>query len=324
MSTTSPPASATGTAIEIEHLYKHYGDFEAVHDLSFSVPTGKCTAFLGPNGAGKTTTIKTLYGKAQPDRHPDTRISVLGFTLPGQELEAKARIGLVPQDNCLDEDLNVEQNLDIYARLYGMERPRIKPRIAELLDFLELSEKAKSRVKELSGGMQRRLVIARALLNNPELLILDEPTTGLDPQVRQLIWDKLRNLMRSGVTVLLTTHYMDEAWQIADEIIIMDKGKKVLQGQPQSLMANEIESWVMEILDPAVLDRVEPAARYIDRQASSGQLRRENSHERILLYSDDQGLLDSVARQLPAGSVLARPAHLEDLFLKATGRSLHE
>jgi lipooligosaccharide transport system ATP-binding protein len=310
-------------AIRIEHLHKHYGDFEAVHDLSFTVPAGRCTAFLGPNGAGKTTTIKTLYGKALPDRHPETGISVLGFEMPRQELEVKARTGLVPQDNCLDEELNVAQNLAIYARFYGMDKRQARARIGELLEFVELSDKAKNRVKELSGGMQRRLVIARALLNNPRLLILDEPTTGLDPQVRQLIWDKLRSLMRGGVTVLLTTHYMDEAWQIADEIIIMDKGRKVLQGQPRELMAREIEAWVLEILHPAALEGASAAA-LIDSLAAAGRLRRENSRERVLLYCADQTVLDGLARQLPAGAVLQRPSHLEDLFLKATGRSLNE
>jgi lipooligosaccharide transport system ATP-binding protein len=246
--------------------------------------------------------------------------------MPRQELAVKARTGLVPQDNSLDDELNVEQNLAIYARLYGMESHRAKARIAELLHFMELSEKAKNRVRELSGGMKRRLVIARALLNNPSLLILDEPTTGLDPQVRQLIWDKLRSLMRAGVTVLLTTHYMDEAWQIADHIIIMDKGHQVLSGAPRELMERHIEKQVLEIIHPAALAAASADAvrGRIDALAAAGLLRREESRERVLLYGNDLEALDGIARGLPAGSVLQRPSHLEDLFLKATGRSLNE
>jgi lipooligosaccharide transport system ATP-binding protein len=191
---------------------------------------------------------------------------------------------------------------------------------------MELSEKAKNRVRELSGGMKRRLVIARALLNNPSLLILDEPTTGLDPQVRQLIWDKLRSLMRAGVTVLLTTHYMDEAWQIADHIIIMDKGHQVLSGAPRELMERHIEKQVLEIIHPAALAAASADAvrGRIDALAAAGLLRREESRERVLLYGNDLEALDGIARGLPAGSVLQRPSHLEDLFLKATGRSLNE
>lgn len=319
-STETPPA------IRIEHLFKHYGDFEAVHDLNFAVAAGRCTAFLGPNGAGKTTTIKTLYGKARADRHPDTRITVLGLDMPHHELEIKAQTGLVPQDNSLDDELNVEQNLAIYARLYGMDSVRAKTRIAELLRFMELSEKARSRVRELSGGMKRRLVIARALLNNPRLLILDEPTTGLDPQVRHLIWDKLRHLMRDGVTVLLTTHYMDEAWQIAHDIIIMDKGHKVMEGQPRDLMEHHIEKQVLEVLHPESLDAAgaTDVRGRIEDLVAQGRVRRENSRERILLYGNDLTDLDGIARAMAPGSVLQRPSHLEDLFLKATGRSLNE
>ncbi len=309
-------------AIEARHLYKHYGEVEAVHDLSFAVQTGRCTAFLGPNGAGKTTTIKTLYGKARADFRPETSITVLGFSLPRQELEVKTLTGLVPQDNSLDEELNVEQNLAIYARLNAMPRARARARIAELLEFMELTEKARSRVKELSGGMQRRLVIARSLLNSPRLLILDEPTTGLDPQVRHLIWDRLRSLMRGGVTILLTTHYMDEAFQLAHEIIIMDKGQKVLQGEPRSLLAEHIERYVLEIHDPQASSSV--VTRAVSRLDPPRQVRREDSSERILLYASDADALEAVARALPSGSYLLRQTNLEDLFLKTTGRALHE
>ena len=316
----APGTPVDAVAIEARHLFKHYGEIEAVHDLSFTVRSGRCTAFLGPNGAGKTTTIKTLYGKARADARPETEISVLGYSLPRQELEVKSLTGLVPQDNSLDEELNVEQNLIIYGRLNGMPRVRARTRIAELLAFMELTDKARSRVKELSGGMQRRLVIARSLLNSPRLLILDEPTTGLDPQVRHLIWDRLRSLMRDGVTILLTTHYMDEAFQLANEIIIMDKGRKVLQGEPRALLADHIEGYVMEVHDPRMLENL--VARTLS--LLEDRVRREDSSERILLYSSDASALEAVGRALPPGAYLLRQTNLEDLFLKTTGRTLHE
>lgn len=312
------------SAIIVEHLHKHYGEFAAVNDLSFTVARGKCTAFLGPNGAGKTTTIKTLYGKARYDTHPETKIEVLGFRMPKQELEIKSFIGVVPQDNSLDEELDVEQNLYIYAKLHQMPRKRALERIGELLEFMELTEKRKNKCKELSGGMQRRLVIARAMLNSPRLLILDEPTTGLDPQVRQLIWDKLRALMREGVTILLTTHYMDEAFQISDDIIIMDKGVKVLQGSPHALMQEHMETHVLEIHRPEALGDNSPAAKLLTEYEAAKRLRKEGSSSRVLLYSSDRPALENLSKALAAGSFLERHTNLEDLFLKTTGRSLNE
>ena len=311
-------------AIEVRRLFKHYGDFEAVSGLDFQVIAGRCTAFLGPNGAGKTSTIKTLYGKARADQRPDTLIRVLGYDMPRAELAVKSLTGVVPQDNCLDEELDIESNLYLYSRFYGMKRAAARARITELLEFMELTEKRHNRVKELSGGMQRRLVIARALLNNPRLLILDEPTTGLDPQVRQLIWNKLRTLMREGVTILLTTHYMDEAWQIADDIIIMDKGKIVLQGPPQVLMAQQIETHVLEVLEPLALSVGQPAHQSLLRLEANGSLRRENSGDRSLLYSSAESTLESLAQELSPGSFLLRRTNLEDLFLKSTGRALND
>jgi lipooligosaccharide transport system ATP-binding protein len=312
------------TAIEVEHLSKHYDELEAVHDIGFTVASGSCTAFLGPNGAGKTTIIKTLYGKAKADPNPETRISVLGYEMPRRELEAKSLIGLVPQDDSLDEELDVEQNLSIFARFYHLGRKQALERIDALLRFMELHEKRRSRVKELSGGMKRRLVIARALLGGPRLLILDEPTTGLDPQVRQLIWDRLRALMMEGVTILLTTHYMDEAFQIADDIIIMDKGRKMLQGPPRGLMEKHMETHVLEVRDPADLERNESVKAAIAGFERSGGLRRDGSSVRTLLYSSDRAMLDGIAETLRPGSFLLRETNLEDLFLKTTGRALNE
>jgi lipooligosaccharide transport system ATP-binding protein len=320
----SPESLRARTAIEVERLSKHYDGLEAVHDISFTVAAGSCAAFLGPNGAGKTTIIKTLYGKAKADPNPATRISVLGYGMPERELEAKSMIGLVPQDDSLDDELDVEQNLSIFARFYHMPRKRALERIDALLRFMELQDKRHSRVKELSGGMKRRLVIARALLGGPRLLILDEPTTGLDPQVRQLIWDRLRTLMREGVTILLTTHYMDEAFQIADDIIIMDKGRKMLQGPPRGLMDKHIETHVLEVRNPAELEEIESVRSRISGLEEGGVLRRDGSSERTLLYSSDQAALDDIARILRPGSFLLRATSLEDLFLKTTGRALNE
>lgn len=312
-----------GAAVAVERLYKHYGDFQAVGGLDFTVRAGRCTAFLGPNGAGKTSTVKMLYGKSRPDPRPETRVRVLGHDMPRQELAVKSLTGVVPQDNCLDEELDVTANLYLYAKLNGLDKRAALARIEELLAFMELTEKRHHRVKELSGGMQRRLVIARALLNNPRLLILDEPTTGLDPQVRQMIWNKLRSLMREGVTILLTTHYMDEAWQIADEIIIMDKGAIVLQGAPRELMAAHIEPLVLEVHRAGALAAPAAAAR-LEAMAAAGQARLEGGEEHRLVYGGDEAELDGLARLLEPGSFLLRRSNLEDLFLKTTGRALHE
>lgn len=320
----SPMAARDRPAVEVAHLNKHYGKLAAVADLDFTVSAGSCTAFLGPNGAGKTTTIKTLYGKARADPHPETRIRVLGLEMPRHELAVKSLTGVVTQDNAIDEELDVQQNLSIFARFYHMPAAKARRRIGELLEFMELTEKRRSRVKELSGGMKRRLIIARALINSPRLLILDEPTTGLDPQVRQLIWDRIRTLQRGGVSVLMTTHYMDEAFQLADDIIIMDKGRKVMQGPPRDLMAKHIESHVLEIHDPDALTANEPARRRVSEGEAAGRVRKEQSASRTLLYASDQSSLEALSRMLRPGSSLLRATNLEDLFLKTTGRTLNE
>ncbi len=302
-------------AIEVEHLYKSYGALTAVHDLCFTVAGSSCFSFLGPNGAGKTTMMKVLYGKAEADRRSETRMQVFGFDPRRDQLRIKTLSGVVPQENSLDVELNVQQNLRIFADFYGIPRRQSAERIEWLLAFMELREKRSARVRELSGGMKRRLVIARALLNDPALLILDEPTTGLDPQVRQLIWDKLRSLKREGVTILLTTHYMDEAFQIADTVLIMDKGNKVLEGAPQQLLERHIEKNVLELTRPSLAPRL--------RQLLDG-VRSDTSDERVLYYSSNMELLQAAAGQLEPGDYYLRQTNLEDLFLKSTGRRLNE
>ncbi len=304
-------------AVDVAHLYKSYGAFTAVTDITFSVPSGTCASFLGPNGAGKTTCMKTLYGRADPDPHAETTMHVFGFDPRTQELDVKARTGVVPQDDNLDLDLNVEQNLMIYCAFYGLRRKYARRRIDELLEFMELGDRRRARVRELSGGMQRRLILARALLNEPRLLILDEPTTGLDPQVRHLIWDKLLDLKHQGITLLLTTHYMEEAFQLADNVLIMDKSRKVLEGHPRRILAENVESHVVELTNLTKLPAVE-------QTIDSRTIRREDSGSRVLLYSSDVSALKQVTGELDQWDYLYRETNLEDLFIKATGRRLNE
>jgi lipooligosaccharide transport system ATP-binding protein len=303
------------TVINVEHAYKTYDSLQAVTDLSFAVDQGRCFAFLGPNGAGKTTMMKMLYAKARRDPRPETVMQVFGYDPQYQELAIKNLCGVVPQDDNLDVELDVRQNLRIFSRFYDMSAVRAQERIASLLDFMELGDKKRSPIRELSGGMKRRLIIARALLNEPRLLILDEPTTGLDPQVRQLIWDKIRSLQKSNVTVLLTTHYMEEAYQLADTILIIDKGIKVLEGNPHTLLDEYIESHVIEILDKT---RTAGLPASLLRKA-----RKEESGERMLFYSEQIDVIHGIADKLPRGSFFIRQTNLEDLFLKITGRKLH-
>ncbi|MBN1524085.1 MAG: ABC transporter ATP-binding protein [Spirochaetales bacterium] len=303
------------TIIEAKNIFKSYDEVKAVVGLSFSVESSKCFGFLGPNGAGKTTMMKMLYAKALRDKHHESELSVLGFDPENHELEIKARTGIVPQEDNLDVELDVMQNLLIYARFYHIRKKEAVKRIGELLEFMELGDKKKAPIRALSGGMKRRLLIARALINNPELLILDEPTTGLDPQVRQLIWDKLRLLKQQGVTILLTTHYMEEAFQIADTILIMDKGKKLIEGNPVTLLKENMEPYVLEIIDKKEASKVKGNGK-------SG-VRHEDAGERVLYYSKNVNELKKMAGKLLPGTHHIRESNLEDLFLRTTGRKLN-
>ncbi|MFC2140102.1 ABC transporter ATP-binding protein [Candidatus Auribacterota bacterium] len=303
--------------IEAQHVYKSYSSVKAVVDLSFAVEKFSCFGFLGPNGAGKTTMMKILYGGLKYDNHPETKINVLGFDPCREELPIKYFSGVVPQDNNLDKELNVSQNLYIYSKFYGIPKRKAMQRIDELLELMELKEKKKAKIKELSGGMQRRLIIARALLNRPKLLILDEPTTGLDPQVRHLIWDKLRGLKRDGVTILITTHYMEEAFQICDKIIIMHNGAKEMEGNPKKLLEAGIEKHVLEIVKNGSLSNKLSFAK-------DSVIRKEEAHERVLFYSNELTALKKITECLSTRDYHLREANLEDLFLKTTGRGLNE
>jgi lipooligosaccharide transport system ATP-binding protein len=304
-------------AIETSGLTKKFGSFTAVDDLTLEVPKGEFFGFLGPNGAGKTTMMKMLYNKCTRDKNCGGEINVFGYDPSRNELEIKYLSGVVPQDNNLDDELNVIQNLMIYSKFYNILSKVARERIGTLLEFLELSEKTESKIMELSGGMKRRLVIARALLNNPKLLILDEPTTGLDPQVRHLIWDKLRQLKKQGTTILLTTHYMEEAFAICDTVLIMHKGSKVMEGQPHDLLEKHIEKYVLELHDDAALQR-------IFDNALPEHARIDRSEEITRLFSNNIEYLRTVASSFEGGHYYLRQANLEDVFLKATGRALDD
>ena len=306
------------TVINVTNMSKSFGKIQAVRDLSFSVESGSCFGFLGPNGAGKTTAMKIIYGKCTRDNNHDSRMDIYGYDPAKNELAIKYLSGVVQQENNLDDELNVIQNLMIYSRFYNMPANEAKERIEYLLDFLELTEKSKSKIKDLSGGMQRRLVIARALLNSPRLLILDEPTTGLDPQVRHLIWDKIRQLQKKETTVLLTTHYMEEAFQLCDCLIIMHKGEKILEGRPKNLVKENMEPYVLEVRDAELAAPIAP-------EKLSNRIRADHATDVMRYYCNHIDLLkDLAASHLKAGNYLIRQTNLEDVFLKATGRQLND
>ncbi|MFH1155188.1 MAG: ABC transporter ATP-binding protein [Pseudomonadota bacterium] len=301
-------------AIRVDAVTKTFKSLKAVDRLSFEVETARCFGLIGSNGAGKTTMMNMIYGKTRRDQSNGGQINVLGYDPEKNVLEIKYLSGIVPQENNLDIELSVLQNLIIYARFYGLKKKEAMPRIGYLLEFMELTDKKEARIRDLSGGMQRRLVIARALINSPELLILDEPTTGLDPQVRQLIWEKLRALRQEGVTIVLCTHYMEEAFQICDSLMIMHRGIKVMDGNPASLVRTHMEPWVLEVYNPGHL---------IGKKIGQ-TVRIEKTPSRAMLFSRNVDDLKAVRDALPAGDYFLRQSNLEDLFLKATGRSVNE
>ncbi len=306
------------TVITVRNMSKSFGKVQAVRELSFSVEAGCCFGFLGPNGAGKTTAMKMVYGKCSRDKNFDSRMDIFGYDPTENELAIKYLSGVVQQENNLDDELNVIQNLMIYSRFYNMPVKVSKQRIEYLLDFLELSEKANSKIKELSGGMKRRLVIARALLNSPRLLILDEPTTGLDPQVRHLIWNKIRQLQKQETTVLLTTHYMEEAFQLCDRLLIMHNGQKITEGKPENLLEENIERYVLDILDAE-------SCQQIQNDVLLSNVRVDAAPDVMRYYSNNIDMLKNLAASyLDSGNYLIRQTNLEDVFLRLTGRQLND
>jgi lipooligosaccharide transport system ATP-binding protein len=303
--------------VRARNLTKRFGTFTAVDSIDFEVRPQEAFGFLGPNGAGKTSTMR-MIACASPVTQGDLR--VMGMDPGRQAREIKACLGVVPQIDNLDQELTVRENLEMYARYFDIPKDVARSRADELLEFVQLAERARDQVEPLSGGMKRRLTIARALINEPQLVILDEPTTGLDPQARHLLWDRLYRLKQRGATLLITTHYMDEAEQLCDRLVVMDKAKIVAEGSPRELIDRYSSR---EVLELRFRDGV---AISLDGRLDGLAERTEQLPDRLLLYTDDgERALDEIhKREIPVESALVRRSSLEDVFLRLTGRSLVE
>ncbi len=299
--------------VEASALSKQYNGHRVVDSIDFSIPRGKCFGFLGPNGAGKTTTLRMILGLAPLS---GGALSVFGLAMPQHARQVRARVGVVPQSDNLDPDFSVVENLRVYATYFGIPRPVVEPRIQQLLNFASLSERADARTDTLSGGMKRRLTIARALINEPELVVLDEPTTGLDPQARHLIWARLTELRAQGATLILTTHYMEEAERLCDELVIMDNGRILDYGTTRTLIEHHLEPEVIEI-------RGEDK-EMLQLQTDPDSCRLEQIGASLYCYTDQPAPILDQLQKAPGLTFLHRPAGLEDVFLKLTGRELRE
>jgi lipooligosaccharide transport system ATP-binding protein len=308
----SVPAT-TPPLIVAEQLSKRFGARQVVRAIDFTIAPGQCFGFLGPNGAGKTTTLRMLLGLSPLS---GGTLSVFGLPMPAAGRAVRARIGVVPQADNLDPDFTVVENLHTYGRYFGLPDAVLAPRIRELLAFVELGDRADTRIDTLSGGMKRRLTIARALINDPELVILDEPTTGLDPQVRHLIWARLRELLGRGKTLLLTTHYMEEAERLCDDLVIMDQGRILERGSPQALIRQHVPGDVVEVRQPP-----DGLAAALAEVTGVGL---ETVGESLYCYTGDAHALVANLEARGGLTYLHRPASLEDVFLRLTGRELRE
>jgi lipooligosaccharide transport system ATP-binding protein len=299
--------------VEVRHLRKAFGELVAVDDVSFSVRQGECFGILGPNGAGKTSTIRMIYGFS-----PATAgiMKVFGLDFADNMRAIKARIGVCQQENNLDPDLTVLQNLEVFARYFDIPGGEAKKRAAQLLAFMALDHRRDARAVDLSGGMMRRMVIARALINQPDLLILDEPTTGLDPQSRHQVWERLEELRSKGLTILLTTHYMDEASRLCDRLIIMDHGRILVQGTPVDLVKEHAGHEIIEVVDPEDRLREYVKARKLNYE--------DLGHRLIIYINEGDGLFREISDTYCTEGCIMRRATLEDVFLKLTGRELRE
>jgi lipooligosaccharide transport system ATP-binding protein len=300
--------------VHADRISKRYGSTCVVDGVSFAVPPGECCGILGPNGAGKTTTLRMLTGLTPPS---GGRLEVLGHPIPEEARLARRRVGIVPQQDNLDLDFTVAENLTVYGRYFGLSGREIRRRIPELLELATLSDRAHSRVNQLSGGMKRRLSIARALIARPELLILDEPTTGLDPQVRQNLWHMLRQLRKDGVTVILTTHYMDEAERLCNRIVLMDRGRILADQSPKSLIRDRIEPLVLEV-------HGRETGNWHDSAPLPDDIRCERVGESFFYYGENLECLVQSLNEWADLHYALRPANLEDVFLKLTGRELRD
>ena len=301
------------SALRARGLRKRYGALEVVSGVDLDVPPGACFGLLGPNGAGKTTTLRMCLGLTHPD---GGEIELLGEPIPERAREARRRVGVVPQFDNLDPDFTVAENLVVYGRYFGIPEHQITERIKELLEFAGLGAREDARITTLSGGMKRRLTLARALINEPQLLFMDEPTTGLDPQARHLIWERLRRLTQEGRTLVLTTHFMEEAERLCDRLAILDRGRVIAAGSPRALIAEHIEPQVVEVHGnghDAWMERARSLAPRVERAGDT-----------VFVYTADASPVLATLRGQSELSYLHRPASLEDVFLKLTGRDLRD
>lgn len=304
--------------LSVSDLCKSYGIGEGKHKiingLSFALRRGECYGLLGPNGAGKTTTLRLCLGLTAPD---SGQITLNGHSIPHEARLARMRIGVVPQGDNLDPDFSVSENLLVFGRYFGMSDAEITKRIPQLLEFANLHAKKDARIGELSGGMKRRLTLARSLINDPDLIFMDEPTTGLDPQARHMIWERLKTLLSQGKTIFLTTHFMDEAERLCNRLSVIDHGRMIAEGTPRDLIAQHIEAQVVEVYG-------ENALAWGQTEGREKSARFEISGETVFCYTNDpQPLIDSL-QAFDGVRYIHRPANLEDLFLKLTGREMRD
>jgi lipooligosaccharide transport system ATP-binding protein len=299
--------------IEAQNLRKNFGAFTAVDGISFGVPKGECFGLLGPNGAGKTSTVRMLYGYSPLS---DGTLRLFGRNLAGHRRAVQQRIGVCQQEDNLDPDLNVRENLLTFARYFNLPRTEARQNAERLLEFFALKHKATANVRELSGGMKRRLMLARAMINQPDLLILDEPTTGLDPQSRHQVWQCLEELKFKGLTILLTTHYMEEASHLCDRLVIMDHGRILVEGSPDELIRRHVGREIIEIAPPD-----EEIRHFLEKRRQPFE---DLGRRLVIPLQSESGLFSSLTEEFPGRRCTLRPASLEDVFLHLTGRELRE
>ncbi len=315
----SPPPAERHPLFSAHALSKRFGTNPVVQDLSFEIGPGQCLGVIGPNGAGKTTSLRMCLGLTTPDAGEVhfQRPGQARMAMPADALAIKAHLGIVSQFDSLDPDFSCAENLHVFGRYFGLPEAVIRERIPKLLDFAALSHKADAKLGELSGGMKRRLSLARALINDPDLLLLDEPTTGLDPQARHLMWERLQRLVQQGKSILLTTHFMDEAERLCDRLLVLDHGRKMCEGTPRDLIAQHLEPDVVEVYGAGALALADSPLRALAARV-------ELSGETVFFYTQDAKALLAALNEQPQLRTLHRPANLEDLFLKLTGRQIRE
>jgi lipooligosaccharide transport system ATP-binding protein len=301
------------SVIKAHGLTKKFGSFTAVDHIDFEVHKGECVGFLGPNGAGKTTTVRMIYCFSPVT---EGELTVAGMNVSTQSREIKKMVGVAPQEDNLDPDFTVIKNLQVYARYFDISKAEAAKRAVELLKFFQLEEKQTKAIDELSTGMKRRLIIARALINQPQILLLDEPTKGLDPQGRHIVWDEIRSLLKQGVTIILTTHYMDEAAALCDRVLIVDNGKIIETGVPQKLIKKHVGEDVLEVpFNETILKALKEELPNADIEIFGDQIR---------VFVDRHGVFEGIVKKFPGVNMTIRNANLEDVFLKLTGRKLRE